>query len=97
MSWSKRFPDPIALPAGGTLVTLQDAGAFITRLPKETQATTSWQNAAHVLIQAADHDGPIEFARLGMMQALWPRGTPVYHSRDKDPKWRSRAKLARDR
>jgi hypothetical protein len=42
----------------------------------------------HVLIQAADHGGPIEFARLGMLQALFPKGTPVYHSVDKDPVWR---------
>ncbi|MGM4886323.1 hypothetical protein [Tardiphaga sp. 11_C7_N12_6] len=51
----------------------------------------------HVLIQAADHGGPIEFARLGMMQALYPKGTPVYHSVDKDPKWRNHSKLARER
>jgi hypothetical protein len=56
-----------------------------------------WQNAMFVLIQTADHGGPIEFARLGMMQALFPKGTPVYHSVDKDPKWRNRTKLARDR
>lgn len=97
MSWSTRFPDPITLPSGGKLATLQDAGAYITKLPKNTQTTQAWQNAAHVLLQAADHDGPIEFARLGMMQALWPKGTPVYHSSDKDPKWRNRTKLVRDR
>jgi hypothetical protein len=50
----------------------------------------------HVLIQAAEYDGPIEFARLGMLQALFPGGTPVYHSVDKDPKWRNRYKLVRD-
>ncbi|MDR6658981.1 hypothetical protein J2W51_001523 [Tardiphaga robiniae] len=97
MSWSARFPEPIALPAGGKLTTLEDAGAYITRLPKEKQATKAWQNATHVLIQAADHGAPIEFARLGIMQALWPKGTPVYHSVDKDPKWRNRPKLVRDR
>ncbi|MGM4885308.1 hypothetical protein AB8A20_08020 [Tardiphaga sp. 604_B6_N1_1] len=97
MSWSARFPEPIALPAGGKLTTLEDAGAYITKLPKTMQATKEWQNAAHVLIQAADHDGPIEFARLGMMQALWPKGTPVYHSVDKDPAWRNRPKVVRDR
>lgn len=51
----------------------------------------------HVLIQAADHFGPIEFARLGMMQALYPKGTPVYHSVDRDTKWRSNYKLVTDR
>lgn len=97
MSWSARFAEPIALPAGGKLTTLKDAGAYITKLPKETQAAAVWQNATHVLIQAADHGGPIEFARLGMMQALFPKGEPVYRSRKKDPVWRNRTKLVRDR
>jgi hypothetical protein len=96
VSWSIRFPEPIALPDGGKLTTLQDAGAYITQLPKKTQALPTWQTAAHVLIQAADHGGPIEFARLGMQQALFPKGEPVYHSRKKDPVWRNRAKLVRD-
>jgi hypothetical protein len=97
VSWSTRFPDPIALPEGGKLVTLQDAGSYITRLPKQTYQTSPWQNAMHVLIQAAEYDGPMEFARLGMLQALFPKGTPVYRSVDKDPKWRNRYKPVRFR
>ncbi|SNS35563.1 hypothetical protein SAMN05216374_0953 [Tardiphaga sp. OK246] len=97
MSWSTPFPDPIALPDGGKLATLQDAGEYITRLPKQTHDARPWQNAMHVLIQAAEYEGPIEFARLGMLQALFPKGTPVYHSVDKDTQWRNRTKLARDR
>jgi hypothetical protein len=97
MTWSAQFSDPIPRPEGGSLRTLQDAGAYITGLPKRTHGSAPWQNAMHVLIQAADHGGPIEFARLGMMHALFPKGTPVYHSVDKDPKWRNRTKLARDR
>jgi hypothetical protein len=97
MSWSTPFPGPIVLPDGTEIVTLRDAGAYITDLPKSQHDSAPWQNAMHVLIQAADHGGPIEFARLGMMQALYPKGTPVYHSVDKDPKWRNRTKLARDR
>jgi hypothetical protein len=87
VSWSTRFPDPIILPAGGKLVTLQDAGEYITGLPNQTHDAPPWQNAMHVLIQAAEYDGPIEFARLGMLQALYPKGTPVYHSSDKNPVW----------
>jgi hypothetical protein len=96
VSWSNRFPEPIALPAGGRLATLQDAGEYITRLPKRTLDAPPWQNAMHVLIQAAAYGGPIEFARLGMLQALFPKGTPIYRSVDKDPKWRSQPKLVRD-
>ncbi|QND75226.1 hypothetical protein HB776_00220 [Tardiphaga robiniae] len=76
---------------------MQDAGEFITHLPKQIHDTSPWQNAMHVLSQAAEYGGPIEFARLGLMQALWPKGTPVYHSVYKDPKWRNRAKLVRER
>jgi hypothetical protein len=88
MPWTTRFPDPINLPDGGELRTLLDAGTYITNLPKQTHDSAQWQSAMHVLIQAADHDGPLEFARLGMLQALYPKGTPVYHSVDKDPVWR---------
>jgi hypothetical protein len=35
MAWAARFPEPIALPEGGKLATLQDAGAYITRLPRD--------------------------------------------------------------
>ncbi|MGM4887452.1 hypothetical protein AB8A20_02140 [Tardiphaga sp. 604_B6_N1_1] len=97
MSWSTRFPDPIVLPAGGKLATLQDAGEYITRLPKQTHDAPPWQNAMHVLIQAAEYDGPIEFARLGMMQALFPKGEPTYRSANKDPVWRNSRKLVRGR
>jgi hypothetical protein len=97
VSWSTRFPDPIALPEGGKLTTLQDAGAYITKLPKQIHNSAPWQNAMHVLIEAADHGGPVEFARLGMMQALFPKGEPVYQSVKKDPVWRTRTKLVRDR
>ncbi|SFM02957.1 hypothetical protein SAMN03159423_4920 [Bradyrhizobium sp. NFR13] len=97
MSWSARFPEPIALPDGGKLVTLKDAGAYITKLPKKTEATTAWQAAAHVLIQAADHGGPIEFARLGMSRALFPKDETIYRSVKKDAVWRNRHKPVRDR
>ncbi|WP_172980509.1 hypothetical protein [Tardiphaga sp. P9-11] len=51
----------------------------------------------HILIRAAEYDGPIEFARPGMLQALFPKGTPVYHSVDKDLKRRNRYTPGRDR
>jgi hypothetical protein len=50
----------------------------------------------HCLLQAADSGGPTDFARMGMMQALYPKGEHVYQPRSKEPKWR-RAKLVRDR
>jgi hypothetical protein len=66
------------------------------KLPGDEQNETRWQNAVHCLIQTADHGGPMEFARLGMQQALNPR-VPVYDTSRKDPKWRNSRKLVRDR
>ena len=97
MSWDLPFSDPIPLPDGGSLKRLIDAGAYISALPKKEHDAPPWQSAMHYLLQAADNGGPIEFARIGMMQALYPKGTPVYHSVDRDPKWRNNYKLVRDR
>jgi len=33
--WKRRFDDPIPLPRGRQLVTLEDAGNYITKLPKK--------------------------------------------------------------
>ena len=32
--WSRHFDEPIPLPRGRALVTLEDAGKYITKLPK---------------------------------------------------------------
>ncbi len=37
MPWSTPFDDPIPLPNRGKLLTLKDAGAYITKLPKAEQ------------------------------------------------------------
>jgi hypothetical protein len=42
--WSTAFEDPIPLPRGRQLVTLQDAGTFITKLPKAEHDTAEWQS-----------------------------------------------------
>jgi hypothetical protein len=72
--WYTHFREPIPVPKGEPLVTLRDAGAYITKLPKARHDSPAWQNAMHVLIQAADHGGNVEFARMGMMRALYPKG-----------------------
>jgi hypothetical protein len=40
MPWSARFDDPIPLPRGRQLVTLEDAGKYITKLPKAEHEAT---------------------------------------------------------
>jgi hypothetical protein len=94
--WYAHFREPILTPKGDQLITLRDAGDYITKLPKAQHDAKAWQTAMHCLLQAADSGGPTDFARMGMMQALYPKGDPVYSPRSKEPKWR-RAKLVRDR
>ena len=41
--WGREFDDPIELPDGGELVTLKDAGTYITKLPKAEHEAPEWQ------------------------------------------------------
>ena len=43
--WPRAFDDPIPLARGRQLVTLKDAGNYITRLPKAEHAAAEWQVA----------------------------------------------------
>jgi hypothetical protein len=70
MTWSRRFDEPIALPDGRELVTLRDAGDYISRLPAGAQNLAEWQSAAEALLLVAEHGGPTMLARIGMMRAL---------------------------
>jgi hypothetical protein len=74
--WSRRFDDPIPLPNGRELVTLKDAGDFITKLPKAEHSATEWQTAMKVLILVAEKGGDTMLARMGIMQALHRHDRP---------------------
>ena len=73
--WSREFEEPIIIPPRGprgrsrTLVTLKDAGDYITRLPKAEHSASEWQAAMLALMLAA-RGGPVMLARIGMMRAL---------------------------
>jgi hypothetical protein len=43
--WKRRFDDPIPLPRGRQLVTLEDAARYIQKLPKAEQQLEEWQAA----------------------------------------------------
>jgi hypothetical protein len=92
--WDKRFRQPIETPDGALLVSLRDAGTYITRLPKAEHEAQEWQTAMHVLIAAADHGGPVSFARLGVAQALGRGEEKVYDSSRKQH-WRKAMKNPR--
>jgi hypothetical protein len=61
--WAREFDDPIPLPKGRQLVTLKDAGTYITKLPKAEHATPEWQAAMESLILVAEHSGPTMMRR----------------------------------
>ena len=71
--WSRLerpFDGPIRLPRGRQLVTLEDAGNYITKLPKAEHEAAERQPAMEALIPVATSGGPTMFARIGVMRAL---------------------------
>jgi hypothetical protein len=93
--WKQTFDDPIPLPGGRQLVTLQAAGNYITKLPKAESMAPEWQIATEALILAAAGRGPIMHARIGILQAIHRNEPRVFNPDRKDPHWRKR-KLKRD-
>lgn len=93
--WKRPFEEPIPLPGGHHLVTLEDAGDYITKLPKAVHEAKEWQAAMEALILVATLGGPTMFARIGVMRALNRHVERVFDPSRKDPHW-GRRKLKRD-
>jgi hypothetical protein len=72
------------LPRGRRLATLQDAGEFITELPKAEHEAAEWQAAMEALILVATLGGPTMFARIGVMGALNRHVERVFNPDRKD-------------
>ena len=68
METSIRRTDPAS--RGRALVTLEDAGKYITKLPKAEHEVPEWQAAMQALILVATKGGPTMLARIGVMRAL---------------------------
>jgi hypothetical protein len=94
--WNRPFDEPIPLPRARQLVTLEDAGKYITKLPKAEHTAPEWQAAMEALMLVATHGGPTMLARIGVMRALNRHTEGVFNPSHKDPHWRRR-KLPRDR
>jgi hypothetical protein len=94
--WKRTFDDPTPLPRGRQLTTLQDAGTYITKLPKAEHDTEEWQAAMEALLLVVEFGGPVMFARIGVMRALNRHVERVFNPDRKDHHW-GRRKLARDR
>jgi len=92
--WETPFDDPIPLPRG-QLVTLKDAGTYITKLPKAEQQAPEWQTAMQALLLVVKQNGPMMFARIGMMRAINRNVERVFNPDRKDTHLGNR-KLKRD-
>jgi hypothetical protein len=95
MTWSRAFDDPVPLPNGHTLVTLEQAARYIQKLPKAEQESAEWQAATEALIMAAEGRGPIMHARIGMLRAIRRNVVQVFTDR-KDANWDRKRTLKRD-
>ena len=93
--WRRPFDDPIPLLRDRELVTLQDAGKYITKLPKAEHEAPEWLAAMEALILVATHGGPTMFARIGVMRALNRHHVREFNTDRKPHRWGKR-KLKRD-
>jgi hypothetical protein len=93
--WARPFDDPILLPGGREIVTLRDAGDYITSLPKTEQDLEEWQAAVEALLLVVELSGPTKMARIGVMRALNRGYVREFDTTRKDHPWGKR-KLKRD-
>jgi hypothetical protein len=68
--WKRPFDEPIPLPRGRQLVTLEDAAKYIQKLPDAEQQLEEWQAAVEALLLVVELNGPTMMARIGVMKAL---------------------------
>jgi hypothetical protein len=76
--WSARFDEPIPVPKGRPVVTLE-AGNHIKKLQKAEYEAPEWQAAMEALIPGRDAQRPDVASRIARMQALnghAPKPTP---------------------
>jgi hypothetical protein len=79
---------------GRQFVTLEDAGDYITKLPKAEHEAPEWQAAMEALILVATKGGHTMLPRI-VMRALNRRVERVFNPDRKDRHWGKR-KLKRD-
>jgi hypothetical protein len=94
--WSREYEEPILIPKGRQLVTLRDAGDYITKLPEAEHTAREWQAAMEALILVVTLGGPTMFARIGIVKALNRHVERVFNPDRKEHHWGKR-KLLRDR
>ena len=75
--WKRPFDQPIPLQRGRALVTLRDAGSYITKLPKAEHEAPEWQAAMQALILVATKGGPTMLPRLNAGGPPEPAARPA--------------------
>ena len=94
--WNWRFIEPIKLPGGGNLFTLEGVIAWLAKeIPQSEHNMKEVQTAAHCITEAAENGGSMKFARIGMMQATNRHKPEEFDPKRKSLHW-GRRKLARD-
>jgi hypothetical protein len=93
--WSREFDEPIPMLLGNQLVTLEDVGTYITKLPEAEHTAPEWQAAMECLILVAEKNGPTMMARIGVMRALNRNVERVFNPDRKETHW-GKSKLTRD-
>ena len=95
LSWSTPFHEPIPLPDGSQIVTLEDAAKYIQKLPEAEQALDVWQFAVEMMINAADKGWPLMMANIAFLKALNRNVVREFKTDRKETHWGKR-KLKRD-
>jgi len=80
---------------GRQFVTLEDAAAYIMKLPKAEQDLEEWRAAVEALLLVVELSGPTVMARIGVLRALNRGYVREFDSSRKDTHW-GRRKLKRD-
>ena len=77
------------------LVTLLDAGEYITALPKKEHDVPEWRATMEALLLVVERCGPTMMARIGILRALNRHHVPEFNPKGKEPHC-GRRKLKRD-
>ena len=86
MSWDQRFAEPIVLPGGVKLASLREAMVYLVKtVPSYERGMPVVLTAAELLTNAAEHGGPIEFARVATLRAINRNVERTFNPDRKDP------------
>lgn len=98
-NWKRRFDDPILLPDGRKLKTLDDARRYLTtfNLPRDVAKKLMLANALRTVLGAADGTDLMMHARIAIGRWVHRDDPPKeFDTTRKSPSW-AKKKLKRDR